>query len=206
MSTGSRSLTYNEAVFPREQWFTLMTDRDIIELLENRNEEALRMLQEKYGPYCYTIAFNILGNAEDAKEIVNDSFLDLWNSIPPAKPERLHAYLSTIVRHNAINLYHKHHTNKNEVMSTALPLEEATDKAYTDENAINHLVIGAAMDRFLEGLSEKNRQVFVARFYYNSPIEDIARTLDIPAGSVKSIIHRTKKALREFLDKEGIDV
>ena len=62
------------------------------------------------------------------------------------------------------------------------------------------------MDRFLESLSEKNRQVFVARFYYNSSIEDIARTLDMPAGSVKSIIHRTKKALKEFLDKEGIDV
>ncbi|MBO5077374.1 MAG: RNA polymerase sigma factor [Clostridia bacterium] len=183
-----------------------MTDRDIIEMLENRNEEALRLLQEKYGPYCYAIAFNVLSDAEDAKEIVNDSFLDLWNSIPPAKPERLHAYLGTIVRHNAINLYHKRQTNKNRVMSSAIPLEEATEKTYTDENAISHLVIGAAMDRFLESLSEKNRQVFVARFYYNSSIEDIARTLDMPAGSVKSIIHRTKKALKEFLDKEGIDV
>ena len=185
---------------------TLMSDRDIVELIENRDEEALRILQDKYGVYCYTIAFNILGNEEDAKEIVNDSFLDLWNSIPPAKPERLHAYLGTIVRHNAINLYHKRQTNKNRVMSSAMPLEEATEKTYTDENAISHLVIGAAMDRFLESLSEKNRQVFVARFYYNSSIDDIARTLDMPAGSVKSIIHRTKKALREFLDKEGIDV
>lgn len=183
-----------------------MTDNELIEMLENRNEEALRLLQEKYCPYCYAIAFNVLSDEEDAKEIVNDSFLDLWNSIPPAKPERLHSYLGTIVRHNAINLYHKRQTNKNRIMSSALPLDEATEKSYTDDKAISHLVIGAAMDRFLESLSEKNRQVFVARFYYNSSIGDIARTLDMPAGSVKSVIHRTKKALKEFLDKEGIDV
>ena len=206
MSAGSRSLTNNEAVFPGEQWLTLMSDRDIVELIENRNEEALRILQDKYGVYCYTIAFNILGNEEDAKEIVNDSFLDLWNSIPPAKPERLHAYLGTIVRHNAINLYHKNHTNKNKVMNSALPLDEAADKAYTDENAINQLVIRAAMNRFLKGLSSKNRQVFVARFYYDSPIDEISRTLDIPVNTVKSIIRRMKRALQEFLDKEGIDV
>ena len=193
------------SVNTRGQWIAL-TDRDIIEMLENRNEEALRALEEKYGAYCYAIAFNVLSNAEDSKEIVNDSFLDLWNSVPPAKPERLHAYLGTIVRHNAINLYHKQHTDKNRVMSTALPLEEAAEKTYTDEKAISHLVIGAAMDRFLESLSERHRNVFVARFYYNSQIEDIARAMDMPVGSVKSSIHRTKKALKEFLDKEGIDV
>lgn len=193
------------SVNTKGQWIAL-TDRDIIEMLENRNEEALRALEEKYGAYCYAIAFNVLSNAEDSKEIVNDSFLDLWNSVPPAKPERLHAYLGTIVRHNAINLYHKQHTDKNRVMSTALPLEEATEKTYTDEKAISHLVIGAAMDRFLESLSERHRNVFVARFYYNSQIEDIARAMDMPVGSVKSSIHRTKKALKEFLDKEGIDV
>ena len=181
-----------------------LTDNNILELLEKRDEEALRELEKKYYPYCFTIAFNILKSHEDACEVVNDSFLDVWNSIPPARPERLQAYLATIVRHNAINLYKKLHNQRNEAVTGALPLDAAADNTYTDDVAINRLTISSAMDRFLDGLPENQSMIFVARFYFDESIDEISRRFEIPSGTVKSIIHRLKKALKEFLDKEGI--
>lgn len=181
-----------------------LTDNYILDLLEKRDEEALRELEKKYYPYCFTIAFNILQNHEDACEIVNDSFLDVWNSIPPAKPERFTAYLATIVRHNSINLYKKNHNQKNEAVTGALPLDAASDRAYTDDAVVNRLAISDTIDRFLEGLSDKQNMIFVARFYFDESIEEISRRFDMPTGTVKSIIHRLKKALKSFLEKEGI--
>ena len=183
-----------------------LTDREIIELLENRDEEALRALENRFFPYCMTVALNILENQEDAREVVNDSFLDVWNSIPPAKPERLSAYIATIVRHNAINLYKKLHNHRNEAVSSALPLENAADQTYTVDSVVNQLTVSDAIDRFLKELPEKQSLIFVARFYYDEPIEEIAHKFGIPVGTVKSIIHRLKKALGKFLDGEGINL
>lgn len=181
-----------------------LTDNYILDLLEKRDEEALRELEKKYYPYCFTIAFNILQNYEDACEIVNDSFLDVWNSIPPAKPERFNAYLATIVRHNAINLYKKNHNQKNEAVTGALPLDAASDAAYTDDAIVNRLAVSDTIDRFLDGLSDKQNMIFVARFYFDESIDEISRRFDMPTGTVKSIIHRLKKSLKAFLEKEGI--
>ena len=181
-----------------------LTDDYILDLLEKRDEEALRELEKKYYPYCFTIAFNILQNYEDACEIVNDSFLDIWNSIPPARPERFSAYLATVVRHNSINLYKKNRNSKNAAVTGALPLDAASDSVYTDDSIVNRLAISDTIDRFLDGLSEKQNMIFVARFYFSESIEEISRRFDLPSGTVKSIIHRLKKSLKAFLEKEGI--
>ena len=181
-----------------------MTDKEIIELLEKRDETVLRELEKRYYPYCFTIAFNILGNPDDVIEVINDSFLDIWNSIPPAHPERLSSYLASVVRHNAINVYKKLHNMKNEAVSTALPLEAAEYKTYSVDETINRIVITDLIDKFLDTLPEKQNLIFVARFYFDESIEEISEKFNIPAGSVKSIIHRLKKKLKAFMDKEGI--
>ncbi|MBO5076971.1 MAG: sigma-70 family RNA polymerase sigma factor [Clostridia bacterium] len=183
-----------------------MTDDELIRLLEERDESALVELERKYYPFCRAVAEKILDDPEDVKEVVNDSFFDIWNSIPPAKPDNFHAYLATVVRHNAISLYRKNHNQKNQAVSNALPLDDFADRHCTDDNTVERIAISGAMDRFLDGLAEKQRLVFIARFYKHEPINEIARIFKMPSGSVKSIIHRTKKALKEFLDKEGINV
>ena len=103
-------------------------------------------------------------------------------------------------------LFRKNHNQKNQAVCDALPLDDFADRHFTDDNTIERIAISGAMDRFLDGLPEKQRLVFVARFYKHEPIDEIARVFSMPSGSVKSIIHRAKKALKDFLDKEGINV
>ena len=64
-----------------------MQDNEIIELFWQRSEEALRETEQKYGRYCLSIAMGILGDLEDAEEVVNDVLLKTWNNIPPQRPD-----------------------------------------------------------------------------------------------------------------------
>ena len=183
-----------------------LSDKEMIMLFDRRDEAALTELERKYGARLRKVAFDVLKNEADAEECVNDAFLKVWNSIPPARPDNFHAYLATVVRHNAISLFRKNHNQKNQAVCDALPLDDFADRHFTDDNTIERIAISGAMDRFLDGLPEKQRLVFVARFYKHEPIDEIARVFSMPSGSVKSIIHRAKKALKDFLDKEGINV
>ena len=75
-----------------------MTDAAIIALYLKRSEQAIAESQNAYGPYCYRVAEGILHNASDSEESVNDTWLAAWDSIPPACPQSLRAYLGTLTR------------------------------------------------------------------------------------------------------------
>ena len=75
-----------------------MTDEKIIELYFNRDEQAIRETQIKYGNLCFKVAMNILNVPEDAEETVNDTYLGAWNSIPPQRPNVFSAFLIKITR------------------------------------------------------------------------------------------------------------
>lgn len=74
-----------------------MNDHDIVALYWSRSEDAIAQSERRYGSYCYTVAYNILQSREDAQECVNDTWLRAWESIPPARPERLSTYLGELL-------------------------------------------------------------------------------------------------------------
>lgn len=80
-----------------------MEDRGIIELFYARMEQGIVELSNKYGRLCYTIAYNILISRSDAEECENDTYLRVWNTIPPVWPDCLRAYVSRIVRNLALD-------------------------------------------------------------------------------------------------------
>ena len=63
-----------------------MKDSDIVELYFARDERAIEETERKYGRYCRTVAYNVFANEADAEETVNDTYLGVWNSIPPQRP------------------------------------------------------------------------------------------------------------------------
>lgn len=81
-----------------------MDDSIIVELFFDRSELAISETSKKYGRYCHYIAYNILRNNEDAEECVNDTYLRVWNSIPPKRPNKLQTYLGKITRNLALNM------------------------------------------------------------------------------------------------------
>ena len=79
-----------------------MDDKHILNLLFDRSEQALAILAQKFGPRLLSTARNILGDDQDAEECVSDTYLALWNAIPPKKPDPLAGFVLKTGRNLAL--------------------------------------------------------------------------------------------------------
>lgn len=184
-----------------------MEDQKMIELFFARSEDALRMSDTAYGAYCRSIARSILGNDEDAKEVVNDAYLSAWNSIPPNKPNSLKAYLGKLTRNAAIHRLEKERAGKRgggEVTVLLSELEECIAASESTEASVETGLLTDALNRFLEGIGKEKRILFLRRYWYNQSVAEIALGLGISEAKVKTTLHRIRTELKLFLCKEGI--
>ena len=184
-----------------------MTDRAILELLNRRDEKGLTAVQEQYSGYCYTVAYNILGSREDAEECVNDMLIRLWNAIPPAQPENVGAYAAAAAKNLARNRYVSRKAQRRGGAEEHLPLEELVILPEAPDNVeqeVDSRALGSGLNRFLGTLSEKQRKIFVQRYWFLMPVDDIAADLRIPKSTVTVTLVRLRKKLRNYLEKEGL--
>jgi RNA polymerase sigma-70 factor (ECF subfamily) len=182
-----------------------MQDSQIIDLYFARDQEAIAATSAKYNSYCMKIAMNILHSSEDSEECVNDAFLAAWNSIPPNRPEKLSAYIGRLTRNLSLNRYKSMTAERRGGGEFALSLDELDDcivdsiSAEQDEEEL-----GRHISDFLYTQSKETRQVFVRRYFYNDSIADISERFEMSESKVKSKLHRTRLALKEFLNENGI--
>ena len=184
-----------------------MEDHVIISKFENRDEEVLRDCASEYGAYLRKIAMNILRNREDAEEALNDTWLQAWNAIPQEKPGNLLAFLTVILRANAIDLYRKKHSEKRRALFEAQPLSElaeiVADTGGNTEDAVDRLLLKDTINRFLKQESRDARIVFVMRYFYMDSIPEISEATGFSPGKIKTLLFRTRKKLKKVLTEEG---
>ena len=182
-----------------------MQDREIICLYRNRDERAVTETDKAYGAYCRSIAQTITGNALDAEECVNDTYLHAWNAIPPQCPEKLSAFLGRITRNLSLDRVRRNHAQKRgggeyvqitEELEACLP--SADDTARDVENAALKSVVNA----FLRTLRERDRALFLLRYFYMKPITACAEACGVSENNAKVTLHRLRKKLKAFLEKE----
>ena len=185
-----------------------MNDRQIIELYLERKEAAIQATQEAYGRYCYTIAYGILSDHQDAEECVNDTYVSLWNAIPPHEPEYFKGFIGKLTRNNAIKIYERKTADKRGGNRTSLVLDEFGECLPDSENGnpADDAALKDMLERFLYTLPVKHRRIFLQRYWYAAELGTIAATLGINIDHVKVILFRTRKKLKDFLEKEGIQV
>jgi len=175
----------------------------IVKLYLERSEDAIRQTEIKYGAYCHSIALNILGDELDAQECVNDTYLRVWNAIPPHMPERLSAFIGKITRNVALNRY-AHNRAQKRFPGCEAVYEELSDIIPDTEDKTAEEDIARALNSFLASLPKKTRTVFVKRYWYLCPIKEIASSLGMTESHVKVTLMRTRNKLKEHLEKEGI--
>lgn len=184
-----------------------MEDEKIIELFWNRSESAISETAQKYGNYCYSIAYNILTNSEDAEESVSDTYMAAWKAMPPCRPSILATFLGKITRHLSIDRWRSRNRYKRGGGEIVLALEELEDciaDSQTVEMALERKQLAVVFNRFLDSLPEMERRVFLCRYWYLDPIADIAGYYGFSVSKVTSMLHRTRKKLRTTLEKEGL--
>lgn len=184
-----------------------MSDQEIIALYFARSEKAIAKTAEKYGKYCYTIAYHILKNHEDSEECVNDTYLKIWNHIPPARPFRFCAYLGKITRNLALRLYETYNAEKRGGGEITLVLEELEDcivSEHTIDNALTDKEIMSVLNRFLADLPIQTRKIFMRRYWYLSSVREIARDFHMTENHIRTILFRARQKLKIMLEQEDI--
>lgn len=181
-----------------------MNEAQILRLFWERAENAVTALAEAVGLRLQSLAFNILGNPYDAEECVNDTYLALWNAIPPAKPNPLSAYACRTARNIALKRLRSDTAQKrcpNHVLSLD-ELAECLSGKSLDET-FDARELGRAIDRFLGTLKPAARTVFMRRYWFGDSVTQIAADLSMTQGAVSVQLNRLRKQLKQFLTQEG---
>ena len=183
-----------------------MTDTEIINLFFERSEQAIEELAKKHGNAVAKVARNILGNTQDAEECVNDTYLGTWNAIPPHKPSPLRTFVCKIARNLATKKYHSNTAEKrNSQYDLALDeLEEYLSDSDSVEKAYEAQELKEAINGFLATLSYSDRFIFMRRYWYSDPVQDIAKMAHSTNNSVAVRLFRIREKLRLYLVKEGL--
>lgn len=199
--------TVNNEGAPEEREVKELPDEDIIELYERRSESALSRTAEKYGAYIRKIAYNILKNVSDCEECENDVYNTAWNSIPPEHPRSLKAFLGRIARNSALDRYSYNNADKRGGVSEVLgELDECVPSIFSVEAAVEAKELSEHINDFLTRLEKAKRIVFVRRYWYSDGIKDIADRFGYSESKVKSMLMRTRKELKKYLERQGIAV
>ncbi len=179
-------------------------DDEIIELYFARDELAIDKTDKKYGGFLYSIAYNILADREDCLECQNDTYLGLWNSIPPNRPRVFLSYISQIMRRIAINRYKEKHAKKRVPSELTVALDEL-EYAICEGSDLNAEELATLINSFLRSLTVRERYIFIERYYMSTPVKDIARELGVSSATLYRELLHQRMALAEHLKENGVN-
>lgn len=184
-----------------------MQDDGIVKLYVERSEKAIEETSKKYGSFCQMITYSILRDHGESEECVNDTYLSLWNTIPPNIPRFLKAFIGKIARNKALHIYEKKNRQKRhaDVVDNVLnELEECVDMSADVESSSDSSEISDAIKEFLDSMDDDKSAVFVLRYWYIMSESEIAEIRNISINYVRVLLHRQRKALKEFLEEKGL--
>lgn len=184
-----------------------MDDLNIIELYFARNEQAIQETAKKYGKLCHRIAHNILRNDEDSDECVNDTYIGIWNAIPPTRPDNFMAFVCKITRNLSLKRLEMQSRQKRSSV-TLVSLDELAE-VLPDESitvSVSDEDLGKLISKFLRSEKEEIRNVFIRKYYFFDSIGDIASRYSFTESKVRNMLYHTREKLKIYLIKEGIEI
>ena len=183
-----------------------LSDEAIIELYWSREERAIKETDEKYGKYLFTIAYNIVRDELDCEECLDDTYLNVWNSIPPTRPTLFQVFLSKIMRNVSLDRFRKKSATRRVPSELIVSLDEIDgylpyEVSMEEEALIRD--ISRVLNEYLNTLSDRDEFIFICRYYYSDTISDIAKMLDLNPKTVSAALLKLREGLKDRLEKEG---
>lgn len=183
-----------------------MKDARIVELYWQRDEQAIRQTDIKYKTFLLSIAYNIVHDACDSEECLNDTYIGAWNAIPPARPTFLQAFLAKIMRRKAIDCYKARKRQKRIASELTVSLSEVGDFIADDDDMFSETEakeLGQVISDFVRSLPDRRMYIFMSRYYTARPIREIAGLLNCSESTINKEISVIKRELKAKLEKEG---
>ena len=180
-----------------------LSDERIITLYNARDEQAIRATADKYGNFCMSLSYGILQSRPDAEECVNDAYLRVWNSIPPAKPQSLQAFLAAITRRLSLDRYREQRAAKRN-KDLEISFEELSDMIEAPDDRADELP--ELLNGFLRTLGHDERRLFLRRYWLSVTVEALAKEERTTKNAVTVRLYKTRNKLRAYLKERGYTV
>lgn len=184
----------------------MTSEKEIIEMLFSRNDKAINKLEQSFGRLLFKLSYNIVGNEESAKECVNDTYLGVWNAIPPSRPNNLMAYVCKIARNTSLKYYWKENADKRQgnLASQIEEIEECVADYRSVEGEIEEKELTCIIEDFLDSLSTENRVIFMRRYWFAESYEEISERTTLSKKNISVRLSRIRRELRLYLEKRGV--
>ena len=185
-----------------------MDDLTIVELYHRRDEQAIAESDKKYGALCHSIALRLLALREDAEECVNDTWHAAWNRMPPDRPSVLGAFFGRITRNLSISRWRRDHAKKryDGMESLLSELEDCVPAPRTVEEDFDRQQLALFISAWLDSLADEDRRLFIRRYWYGDPVKELAAERGVTANVLSQRLLRLRRALRAFLESEGVEL
>lgn len=183
-----------------------MEDNEIVDLFLARDETAINRTSEKYGRKLRSLAYSVCREITIAEECENDTYLKAWDTIPPHTPKTyLFLFLAKITRCIAIDRVKEETRQKRNVplLELTQEIEESMPSLRNVEAQFDGIILGETISGFLRTLDTEKRCIFLRRYWFMDSISAISKRYSISEGKIKSMLFRTRKALHNYLIKEG---
>ena len=183
-------------------------DEKIIDMYWQRDPDAIQETDRKYGPLLRNVAYNILSDSLDCEECKNDTFLKIWNTIPSTRPTAFPAFIMQIMRQIAIDRYREKSRKKRIPSQLTISLEEleSISSGPSVEEAYEAKELGRLITEYVENLHEKQRYIFIDRYYFAEPVEKTASDLSISVQVAYRELRKIKQGLKEYLERNGVRI
>ncbi len=178
-----------------------MDDGKIIELYFSRDEKAIEETQKKYGTRLLALSVSITDDRLDSEECVNDTYLRIWNSIPPTRPKHFFGFIAKIVRNISLDVLDRRSAQKR--LTTVVELSHELEECIPSDT-VEDSALGEALNSFLRELEDDAQYIFVRRYFYSEPLSQIAARTGRSETAVTSLLYRTRKQLKKHLQNEGV--
>ena len=191
----------------RTEQNAVIADEQIIEMYWQREENAIQETDKKYGQFLFKIAYNILHDRLDCEECQNDTYLGVWNAIPPTRPTVFPAFITQIMRRIAINRYKEKASKKRIPSELTVSMEDVSAMLHSDvsvEAEYEAAEVGKIINDYVRGLSDRQRYIFIDRFYLAESVETIAKDLSISVPTVYREIDKIKQGLKLHLERNDV--
>lgn len=183
-----------------------LSDDEIIDLYWDREERAITETDQKYGHYLFTVAYNIVHDRLDCEECLNDTYLGTWNRIPPQRPDIFQVFLSRIMRNTAVDKYRERIAAKRVPSELTASLSELDEAIPYDESLNEEIFVKEAikvLNTYLLELPDKERFVFVCRYYYADSIPQISKMMQVSERTIFRMLAETRNKLKNKLEEAG---
>ena len=187
-----------------------LPDADVVLLAQQGRDAAFRELLRRYERPVFSLVFRMVRDRDTAEDLAQESFIKVLNNIDRYRPEfKFSSWLFKIANNVAIDHLRKrtvetvslegsrYATTTAEAESTAIPV------ASRDQSALEEMEsreLGGAIEQAVAALRPEYRACILLRHVEDRSYEEIAATLDLPLGTVKTYIHRARHELRKALE------